>query len=139
MTYLSKKNIVIVSGGFDPIHSGHISLLIEAKFLNTRENILIVGLNSTEWLIRKKGKNFYDYQERVIILNSIRYVDEIISFDDSDDTACDLLERVRFKYPINKKIFANGGDVIEENCKELNSNIPGIEYVFGVGGEKKNS
>ena len=87
--------IVVVSGGFDPIHSGHLAMLREASGMGDK---LIVGLNSDTWLTRKKGKPFMDIRERRAVLESIRWVDEVWEFDDSDDSACDLLERVRNHY-----------------------------------------
>ena len=134
--------IVVVSGGFDPIHSGHLALLREASGMGDK---LIVGLNSDAWLTRKKGKPFMNIRERRVVLESIRWVDEVWEFDDSDGTACDLLERVRDHYrqvlPVlsNYQIwFANGGDRNETNNAE--ANVPGINFVYGVGGiNKKNS
>ena len=134
--------IVVVSGGFDPIHSGHLALLREASGLGDK---LIVGVNSDAWLTRKKGKPFMDIRERKAILESIRWVDEVWEFDDSDGTACDLLERVKEHYqrvlPVlsNFQIcFANGGDRNETNNAE--AEVPGINFAYGVGGSnKKNS
>ena len=79
------NTIVLVTGGFDPLHSGHIAYFKAAKSLG---NKLIVGLNSDEWLTRKKGKPFMPFNERIEIINELSVVDEVISFDDSDDTAC---------------------------------------------------
>ena len=134
--------IVVVSGGFDPIHSGHLALLREASGMGDK---LIVGVNSDAWLTRKKGKTFMDIHERKAILESIRWVDEVMEFDDSDDTACELLYRVRNHFnqtlPIlsNYSIwFANGGDRNETNNAE--ASVPNINFVYGVGGSnKKNS
>ena len=71
--------ISVVSGGFDPIHSGHISYLKSARNIS---DYLIVALNSDDWLIKKKKKVFMTYSERQSILENIEYVDEIISFND---------------------------------------------------------
>ena len=131
--------IVVVSGGFDPIHSGHLALLREASGMGDK---LIVGLNSDEWLTRKKGKPFMNIRERRAVLEAIRWIDEVWEFDDSDGTACDLLERVRDHYrqvlPVlsNYQIwFANGGDRNETNNAE--ANVPGINFVYGIGGSNK--
>jgi len=123
--------IVVVSGGFDPIHSGHLAMLREASGMGDK---LIVGLNSDAWLTRKKGKPFMDIRERRAVLESIRWVDEVWEFDDSDGTACDLLYRVReqYNYPIT---FANGGDRNETNNAE--ASVPNINFVYGVGGSNK--
>jgi cytidyltransferase-like protein len=130
--------IVVVSGGFDPIHSGHIELFNKASTLG---DILIVGINSDEWLRRKKGKEFMPLHERKKIIESIRGVDSVWEFDDSDDSACDLLLKIKDYYWTlgnYEIIFANGGDRTKENIPEMI--IPEISFVFGIGGEdKKNS
>ncbi len=126
------KTIVVVSGGFDPVHSGHIRLIKEARMLG---DMLIVGINSDEWLARKKGRAFMPWQERLCILNNISSVDEVYTFDDDDGTACHLLHQVRAHYPDARIIFANGGDRTRENIPEMT--VPGIEFVFGVGGSDK--
>lgn len=74
--------IVIVTGGFDPIHSGHIEYFKAAKELG---HVLVVGLNSDEWLRRKKGKEFMPWHERAEIIRNLKMVDYVISFDDSED------------------------------------------------------
>jgi cytidyltransferase-like protein len=124
--------IVVVSGGFDPIHSGHIRLIKEARLLGDQ---LIVGINSDEWLARKKGRAFMPWQERLCVLNNLRQVDEVYTFDDADSTAGHLLQQVRAHYPEARIIFANGGDRTQDNIPEMT--IPGIEFVFGVGGTNK--
>lgn len=126
------KTIVVVSGGFDPIHSGHIKLIKEARALG---DMLIVGINSDEWLARKKGRAFMPWQERLCVLNNIASVDEVYTFDDDDGTACHLLQQVRAHYPDARIIFANGGDRTRENIPEMT--VPGIDFVFGVGGSDK--
>ena len=73
--------IVVVSGGFDPIHSGHIEYFRSAQAYGDK---LIVALNSDEWLQRKKGKFFMPYMERYAIVDSLKYVDEVINFDDDE-------------------------------------------------------
>ena len=126
------KTIVVVSGGFDPVHSGHIKLIKQARLLG---DMLIVGINSDEWLARKKGQAFMPWQERLCVLNNLKQVDEVYTFDDEDGTACHLLQQVRAHYPNAKIIFANGGDRTKENIPEMSVN--GVEFVFGVGGEDK--
>lgn len=126
------KKIVVVSGGFDPVHSGHIKLLKEARLLG---DMLIVGINSDEWLARKKGQAFMPWTERLCILNNLNGVDEVYTFDDDDGTACHLLQQVQAHYPNSQIIFANGGDRTHENIPEMS--VAGVEFVFGVGGANK--
>ncbi len=137
--------IVVVSGGFDPIHSGHLAMLREASGMGDK---LIVGLNSDAWLTRKKGKPFMSIRERRAVLEAIRWVDEVWEFDDSDGSACELLERVRNHYykilpvvtdfqmsSVAEIWFANGGDRNETNNAE--ASVPNINFVYGVGGSNK--
>ena len=128
--------IVLVSGGFDPIHSGHISYLESAKTMGDR---LIVALNSDDWLIKKKGKFFMPFEERKIILSNIKSVDEVIFFADDDIGSCkNALEQMKLEYPNDEIIFCNGGDRNEGNIPEME--VEGVSFNFGVGGnDKKNS
>ena len=127
--------IVVVSGGFDPIHSGHLAYFKEAKELGM---YLIVGVNSDKWLMRKKGYVFMPIEEREEIIKSIKYVNGVNRFNDDDDSSIDLLNKVKYWYPSDEIIFANGGDRNESNCRELS--VEGVEFVYGVGGtDKKNS
>jgi cytidyltransferase-like protein len=128
------KTIVVVSGGFDPVHSGHIKLIKEARLLG---DMLIVGINSDEWLARKKGRAFMPWQERLCVLNNLSSVDEVYTFDDEDGTACHLLQQVQAHYPDSKIVFANGGDRTDKNIPEMS--MPGIEFVFGIGGTDKSN
>ena len=131
------KTIVIATGGFDPTHSGHISYLNSAKKLG---DILIVGINTDDWLTRKKGKPFMCYRERFAIISNLKSVDSMVLFDDSDDTAIDAIRQVRMMYPTYKIIFANGGDRTKDNIPEMSFEDDNLEFVFGVGGDdKKNS
>lgn len=126
---------VIISGGFDPCHSGHISYINAARQLGDN---LIIALNSDAWLIRKKGRAFLPFAERKCILENLRSVDQVIAFDDSDDSACDAIQIVIAQYPRDSIVFANGGDRSIDNIPEMVFND--VEFVFGVGGEdKKNS
>jgi cytidyltransferase-like protein len=129
--------VVLITGGFDPIHSGHISYFQAAKELG---NILCVGVNSDDWLIRKKGKAFLPFSERSIIVNSIKGVDSVIEFDDADGSAKDAIRKVRTHFPDADIIFANGGDRTAKNIPEMDIIDDKLTFVFGVGGEdKKNS
>lgn len=128
--------IIVVSGGFDPIHSGHIAYFKAAKSLG---NKLIVALNSDEWLINKKGKYFMPFYERKIIIENLSIVDEVIDFDDDEQgSAANALLKVKTAYPGDNIIFANGGDRNKNNIPEMK--VKGIEFAFSIGGDdKKNS
>ena len=124
--------IVIATGGFDPIHSGHIAYLNAARKLG---DSLMVGLNSDAWLERKKGRAFMPFLERENILMNIKAVDTVYGFDDRDGSACQLLEWVKQQFPYAELVFANGGDRTAVNIPEMS--VEGVEFVFGVGGEDK--
>ena len=127
--------IVVTSGGFDPVHSGHLDYLEEAKTLGDR---LIVLLNSDEWLTRKKGKPFLPFYERRRILQNLWFVDEVWKVNDSDDTVIKGIEKAKQIFHPHNIIFAKGGDRIEGNTPE--KEIEGVKVVFGVGGfNKRNS
>ena len=138
-------NIVLVTGGFDPLHSGHLDYIKEAKTLGSEStwfgNKLIVGVNSDDWLTRKKGRPFMPQEERVRIMQELKDVDEVIIFDDSDDTAINAILKVRQMYPNSHITFANGGDRTLTNIPEtvVNETDPNVTFVFGVGGDKSNS
>ena len=127
-----KKTVTVcISGGFDPIHDGHIDLIVEAKKLGDR---LVCILNNDSFLARKKGKPFYQsVWVRKKIMEHIRDIDEVVIAIDNDQTVCKTLELIR------PDIFANGGDRMTEAdipeaevCKKI-----GCRMVFGVGGDYK--
>jgi cytidyltransferase-like protein len=124
--------IVIVTGGFDPLHSGHIAYFNAAKQLGHK---LIVGLNSDEWLTRKKGRPFMPVDERFAIVSAIDVVDEVIVYNDDDGSSIDAIRLVKLRYPNSEIIFANGGDRTSENIPEMV--FDDVEFVFGVGGNNK--
>ena len=128
--------IVVVSGGFDPIHSGHIAYLSSAKELGDK---LIVALNSDKWLKNKKGFAFMSFKERKIVLEAINVVDSVKSFEDDELGSCkNALEEIKKEYKDQKIIFANGGDRNQSNIPEME--VQDIDFVFGIGGnDKKNS
>lgn len=118
---------IMVSGGFDPIHVGHIRMIIEAG----QYGDVIVVANSDEWLYRKKGYVFMGFNERKEILMALKGVVEVVPVDDEDGTVCEALRRERPDY------FANGGDRTTDNtpeqavCEEL-----GIQMLWNMGGQK---
>jgi cytidyltransferase-like protein len=129
--------VVLVTGGFDPIHSGHIAYFKAAKQLGDR---LVIGLNSDSWLVRKKGQAFMPFSERVCIVENIGCVDHVTDFHDADGSARDAIVQVRKMYPEATIVFANGGDRTQANIPEMDVQDPNLEFRFGVGGEdKKNS
>ena len=129
--------IVLITGGFDPLHSGHIAYFKAAKTLG---DMLIVGLNSDDWLVRKKGAAFMPWNERLCIINNLSMVDEVYTFDDDDESAKHFIQQARAHYPNAELIFANGGDRTKDNIPEMDVVDSNLSFVFGVGGEdKKNS
>lgn len=129
------KKVVLVTGGFDPIHSGHIAYFKAAKSLG---NYLVVGVNSDEWLARKKGRPFMPWSERAEIVRNFSVVDEVISFDDTDNSANHAIYKLLAQYPDQKIIFANGGDRTPDNIPEyIYKNTPWVQFEFGVGGDNK--
>jgi len=129
--------IVLVTGGFDPLHSGHIAYLKAARKLG---NMLIVGLNSDAWLERKKGRAFMPLAEREAIVSSIQGVTATISYNDDDGSSRDAIRKVREMYRSDTIIFANGGDRTQENIPEMDIKDDNLEFAFSVGGDdKKNS
>lgn len=125
--------IIVVSGGFDPIHSGHIEYFKAAK---AKGDMLIVALNSDKWLENKKGKPFMPFSERKLIIESLEHVDEVMSFEDDAIGSCiDALEKIKTRFPSDKILFANGGDRNKSNIPEMK--VKGINFIFNVGGEDK--
>jgi cytidyltransferase-like protein len=125
--------IIIVSGGFDPLHSGHISYFKDAKSYGDK---LIVALNSDIWLEKKKGKFFMPFSERKVILENLKYVDEVIDFKDDEIGSCThALEKVKALYEEDEIYFANGGDRNKKNIPEMS--VEGIKFIFSVGGDDK--
>ena len=136
----SQKTIVLVTGGFDPIHSGHIEYFKAAKALG---DTLVVGINSDAWLKRKKGRFFMPLEERGAIISELLMVDKVVGFDDdydADDSAVKFIQDIREYNPEAEIIFANGGDRKPGTTLEENAGIKKVGFAFGVGGtDKKNS
>ena len=129
--------VTLVTGGFDPLHSGHIAYFKAAREFG---HTLCVGVNSDDWLTRKKGKAFMNVSERMSIVKELKCVDVAIEFIDNDDSACDAIKMALEVY--DNVLFCNGGDRGSVNTPEYNKykDDPRVEFKFGVGGEdKKNS
>lgn len=127
--------IVLVTGGFDPLHSGHIAYFKSAKKLG---DILIVGLNSDAWLARKKGQPFMPIWERVTLMHELKVVDKVVVVADDPDNSCTAFIKETLElFPNDEIIFANGGDRTATNIPEMSIQDPRLSFVFGVGGEDK--
>jgi len=124
---MTKNKTIVISGGLDPIHVGHVKMIQAAAELGD----VTVVLNSDDWLKRKKGYVFMPFEERSYLLQQIKGVSEVSAVDDSDGTVCEALERLK------PDMFGNGGDRTSENtpeasvCNELN-----IEMIWNLGGKK---
>jgi len=132
-----EKKVVMVSGGFDPIHIGHIRLMQEAKKLGDK---LVVVINNDNWLRKKKGKEFMPEQERKEIIEAIVGVDEVIISSHPKNPKDMSISKELIK--IKPHIFANGGDRDEKDAQNPESSLYkekqihkkfGIEMVFNVG------
>jgi cytidyltransferase-like protein len=123
-----KMKRIMVSGGFDPIHVGHVKMIQDAS----RWGSVIVVVNSDEWLLRKKGYVFMPYEERVCILGNIKGVQIVSNVDDADGTVCEAIKRLR------PDAFANGGDRRKDNTPEMKvCDELGIQMLWGIGGKDK--
>ena len=128
------EKLSLVTGGFDPIHSGHISYFKRAKDLS---NYLVVGVNTEEWLTRKKGQYFQSWKERAEIIRHLDMVDAVISWDDEDNSACGAIAKCL--EIAETVIFANGGDRGKDNTPEVDKygDHPCVEFAWGIGGDDK--
>ena len=130
------NNIILVSGGFDPVHSGHIYLIKEASL----HGDVVVLLNSDKWLREKKGKEFLPYKERKIIMLAIKNVLDVIEFNDNDKTCVDGIKKAKIKYNNRKIKFANGGDRNYKTTPEIEyCKNNSIEMLWGIGGNLKSN
>jgi len=126
--------IVLCTGGYDPVHSGHLAYFKSARALGDR---LIVGLNSDAWLTRKKGRPFMPLHERLALVGNLNMVDEVVVYNDDDGSSSDAIRVVRSRHPDADIVFANGGDRTAVNIPEMDIVDNNLEFAFGVGGEDK--
>jgi len=130
------RKIIVLSGGFDPVHVGHMRMFEDAKKYGAD---VIVGVNSDEWLTRKKGAPFMNFDERTEILRGVKYIDLVLSFNDDDNSACNLIKKVQeiYKKEDVKIFFGNGGDRTNKTTPEIDyCNQENVEMLWGVGGGK---
>jgi len=132
--------LAIVSGGFDPLHVGHIELFEKAKDM---ADDLCVIVNDDAFLERKKGSAFMPLQERLKIIESLKAVDMVVESVDEDDTVCDTLEWIRalYKNKYRHMMFCNGGDRTSgkntpehKTCEQI-----GIKPVYKLGKKVQSS
>ena len=132
------KKLSLVTGGFDPIHSGHISYFTRAKDFS---DYLVVGINTEEWLTKKKGQYFQSWVERAEIIRHLRMVDAVITVPDDDQgSACGAIAKCL--EIADTVVFCNGGDRGKTNTPEVDKygEDPRVQFQFGIGGnDKKNS
>ena len=128
------KKLSLVTGGFDPIHSGHISYFTRAKDFS---DYLVVGINTEEWLTRKKGQYFQSWVARAEIIRHLNMVDAVISYDDSDDSSCEGIAKCL--EIAETVVFCNGGDRGKDNTPETikYKDNPRVQFEYGIGGEDK--
>lgn len=124
---MTKKDTIAVSGGFDPIHIGHVRMIQEAADFGE----VIVILNTDAWLKQKKGYVFMPFEERAEIIRALKGVKDVVECIDLDNTVCETLRSLTPTY------FANGGDRKEGNVPEESvCKREGIIMLWGVGGGK---
>ena len=132
--------LAIVSGGFDPVHVGHIELLQKAR---EKADSLFVIVNNDAFLERKKGKAFMPLKERITIMQSFKGVELAIESVDEDDTVCETLTwlSAAYKPKFEEIFFCNGGDRTSgENTPEHEICLKvGIEPVYGLGDKIQSS
>ena len=127
-------DIVLVSGGFDPVHSGHIKLIEDASNYGK----VVILLNSDKWLQNKKGAEFLPFKERKIIMMAFKNVIDVISCGNIDETCLDGIKKAIEKYQNNKIKFANGGDRDNNTTPEsVFCQKNNVELLWGIGGENK--
>ena len=131
-------DIILISGGFDPVHSGHVKLVIEAGNYGD----VVVLLNSDKWLQNKKGREFLPFNERKAVMLGLKKVIDVINFDDSDKTCLEGIKKALKKYQNRNIKFANGGDRNFQSTPSPESefcNKNNIEMLWGIGGKNKSN
>ena len=129
------EKVSLVTGGFDPIHSGHISYFSRAKDFS---DFLVVGLNTEEWLTKKKGQYFQSWKERAEIISHLTMVDAVITVPDDDKgSACGAIAKCL--EIADTVVFCNGGDRGKSNTPETDKygDDPRVQFEFGIGGDNK--
>ena len=129
------EKVSLVTGGFDPIHSGHISYFSRAKDFS---DFLVVGLNTEEWLTKKKGQYFQSWKERAEIISHLTMVDAVITVPDDDEgSACGAIAKCL--EIADTVIFCNGGDRGKSNTPETDKygEDPRVQFEYGIGGTDK--
>jgi D-beta-D-heptose 7-phosphate kinase/D-beta-D-heptose 1-phosphate adenosyltransferase len=133
---LGERRLAVVSGGFDPLHSGHVRMIEAAQQYGS----VIVVINTDDWLTRKKGRPFMKWDERNEIVAAMRAVAHTWRAEDRDGTVIASLAAIKFMYPLHRITFCNGGDRIHGNTPEEEFCMSaGIELAYHVGGGKTQS
>ena len=124
---MSIKKTIAVSGGFDPVHIGHVRMIQDAA----KHGDVWVIINSDPWLMRKKGYIFMPWNERAEIMAELKGVTKVSHVQDDDGTVCEALRRLK------PDAFANGGDRKTNNTPEMDvCEDLGIDLLWNVGGGK---
>ncbi len=138
---MKKYKVILLSGGFDPVHKGHVECIENA--LKLADEVWI-GINNDYWLKRKKGKSFMDQTQRAYIMNAFKGVEWVYIMNPenpSDDTAIDFINAARKRYlnlygslPRGVMAFGNGGDRVETTTPEnATCDVMGIDSVWNLG------
>ncbi len=128
------RHLALVTGGFDPLHRGHLAYL-EAAY--RWGDALVAGLNSDAWLDRKKGKHLLDFEDRAAVIEALWMVDSVFAFDDSDGSAKAAIQKCLDDFESANIVFCNGGDRTYDNIPELELEGGRVSFEFGVGGTDK--
>ena len=143
---MKKYKVILLSGGFDPVHRGHVEFINKASELGDQ---VWIGLNDDQWLKRKKGKYFMEGDERRYIMSNLKNVDYVYLMNPKpmDDTSIDFIEhsfkrykRLFGEYKEHDMAFGNGGDRVKTNTPEndLCTSL-GIDSVWGLGEKVQSS